>query len=107
MRVIRPGTESQAPSLRFEVVPAYDLVISLAAAANPERHELAASWARQVREALPPPLRRDLTFFFADPLALGAGPIQMVPELPNVELATFLSAIESMDAADFAAALLG
>jgi DNA-binding transcriptional ArsR family regulator len=92
--------------LHFNVVPAYDLVLSLAAAAHWERYELSASWARQVRQALPIAIRTDLKYFFGDPLILGAGGIQIIPDLSDGEPETFLRAIAGMDAADVVAAIL-
>src|SRR5437588_5973619 len=100
MQIVRLERESREVAVRFEVAPAYDLVISLAAAADAARYELTSSWARFVRQALPASLRRDLTFFFGDPLSLGAGAIQLIPELPDTEVATLLSRLDDIDAAD-------
>src|SRR5579871_6318428 len=106
MRVVKPAWESPQVSLLVEVCPAYDLVISLAAAAHPDRYEVAQSWARTVRGFLPAACARDLSFFFGDPLSLGLGAIQLIPELPDAQPESLLRRLHDIDAADFVAALL-
>lgn len=82
-------------------------MISLAAAADPARFELSAAWSRQLRSALPAAVRKDISFFFGDPLPLGVGPIQLVPGLPSGEPEDLVEACERLDGMDFAVALLG
>lgn len=106
MRIVRPGFEEHALSLRIEVAPAYDLILSLAAAAHPRRYELSAAWARAVRQALPASARGDLTFFFGDPQSLGLGMLEAVPDLDEGGVEPFLRHLEAMEPADFAATLL-
>lgn len=106
MQVVRPERAAPALSLRVDVVPAYDAILSLSAAALPQRYEMASSWARDVRAALPAPLRPDLSLFFGDPRALGTGPMQLVPDLPSGETAALIVELESMQSADFVTVLL-
>jgi DNA-binding transcriptional ArsR family regulator len=106
MQVVRPERHADTVALRFAVVPAYDLIISLAAAAHPDRYELSASWSRQVRQALPPGTRADLRFFFGDPYGLGVGAIQLIPDLLVADSAPFVDYLAHMDAADFVGVLL-
>lgn len=107
MEIVNPIREIHSPSLRFEVAPAYDLVISLAAVADPERFELSSSWALQVRSSLSASVRKDVIFFFGDPLPIGVGPIQLVPQLSSCEPEVFIHALERLDSPDFAVAMLG
>jgi DNA-binding transcriptional ArsR family regulator len=105
MKVVRPEREN-ALALTFQVTPAYDLIHGPAAAAQPEKHELSAGWARKVRHALPVDARRDLAFFFGDPLVLGVGAIRSVPDLPDSVPTSLLAALERSDAAELLALLL-
>jgi ArsR family transcriptional regulator len=106
VRIVRPGQEESALALRIEVAPAYDLVLSLAAAAHPRRYELTPAWARGVRGALPVSTRGDLTFFFGDPQSLGLGAMQAVPDLEEGGVEPFLRHLEGMEPAVFAALVL-
>lgn len=106
MGMIRPEREAQL-DLRFEVVPAYDLFISLAAAARPDRYELPGPWARSVRQSLPAAVRRDLQFFFAGPMPLGLGAIQLLPGLEVTEPGETLEAFDRLDTAELVEPLLG
>jgi DNA-binding transcriptional ArsR family regulator len=106
LEIVRPKEEIEHPSLHFDVAPAYDLVISLAAVVDPERFDLTPAWARGVRTALPSAVRRDLSFFFGDPASLGIGSIQLVPDLPTGEAAALVVALESLDPVDFVTTLL-
>jgi ArsR family transcriptional regulator len=106
MRIVRPGRAESVLALSVEVAPAYDLILSLAAAAHPRRYELTQSWARAVRQGLPSSVRGDLTFFFADPQSLGLGMVQAVPDLADGGVDPFLRHLESMAPADFVASLL-
>jgi DNA-binding transcriptional ArsR family regulator len=105
MQVVRP--ERDAPlSLAFEVVPAYDAILGLAAVAQPEKHELPSGWARKVRQALPVGIRADITFFFGDPLVLGTGAIGLIPDLQDGTPAGLLSALTDADTAGVLSLLL-
>jgi DNA-binding transcriptional ArsR family regulator len=105
LQIIRPARETEI-ALRFEVVPAYELPIGLAAAAQPERHELSDTWSRTVRRALPSEVRRDLAFFFGDPSALGVAPIRLVPDLEDGQPEHLVKRLEELDTADLIALLL-
>src|SRR2546423_1511838 len=105
--VVRPMRVADLAEVRFEVAPSYDLLISLAAAGSPERYEMPEAWARDVRQALPAPLRRELHFFFGGPIGLGAEPIQYVPEIPDGEKpARFVAGLQALDRSDLIAAIL-
>ena len=41
--------------------------------------------------------RRDLTFFFGDPMALGVGPIRLVPDLTDAEPESLLRALSAQE----------
>ncbi|GAC1400052.1 MAG: hypothetical protein NVSMB52_13650 [Chloroflexota bacterium] len=105
MLVVRPDAPSHQMAVHFDLVPAYDLVISLAAAAQPRLYELSAAWARDVRHALPTPLRRELTHFFGDPMPFGTGPIQAIPSFQSGDAGAFIVALEEMHEGEFLAAL--
>jgi DNA-binding transcriptional ArsR family regulator len=106
VEIVRPERVSQDVSLRFEVQPAYDLVISLAAAADPERYDLPQSFGREVRSALPASVRRDLRTFFGDPAPLGNNPVGLIPLLPSADPESFIQALEDLDPAEFAVRLI-
>lgn len=106
LEMIRPDRWNRQLDLRFSVVPAYDLPISLAAIANPVRHELPSSWGRDAKQALPPSVRRELGFFFGGPIPLGLLPIHLVPDLRVDEPAQFLTALQGLDLSELIAALL-
>lgn len=107
MEVIRPDRWDRHVELTFSVVPAYDLPISLAAIANPVRHELPAAWGREARKTLSADVRKDLGAFFGGPIPIGILPIQLVPDLaPSGEPERFLAGLESLEMPDLIAALL-
>lgn len=106
MQLVRPEAESRSMLLGFEVVPVYDLLFSLAAAANPEKYEMPGTWARGVRAALPQPLRRDVGYFFGDPAALGTGAVQCVPDVSDGDIAAVVEHLQSLEPAEFVTVLL-
>src|SRR5437763_48221 len=108
VQMVRPEADVEHMTLQFTLGPAYDLVLSLAAVAHPDRYELPVSWARRVRKELPVATRRDQSFFFGDPSSLGVGPVQVVPDLPGAEdPSAFIRELGALDPPDFVAALLG
>src|SRR5437868_1103144 len=105
--VVRPVRVVDLAEVRFEVAPSYDLLISLAAAGSPERYEMPEDWAREVRQALPSSVRRDLHFFFGGPVGLGVGPIQYIPEIAHgEEPGAFVAGLQTLDRVDLVAAIL-
>jgi DNA-binding transcriptional ArsR family regulator len=107
MQVLRPDPDSRRMDVQFQVSSAYDLVMSLAAAARPREHELAISWARGVRSALPASSRRALSFYFGDSSALGTGAVQLIPALGVTDAQLLPDAMRSVEPADFAVAVVG
>lgn len=105
--IVRPEPAANSASVRFAIEPAYDLLISLAAAANAERYEMPHAWAQSVKDVLPPAMRRDLALFFGGPSPLGTGPVQLVPDLaPGGDAGVFLDALGDIDPYDLGAAIL-
>jgi DNA-binding transcriptional ArsR family regulator len=107
MQVLRPDPDSRHMEVQFRVSSAYDLVMSLAAAARPGDHELSGTWARSIRSALPSSARRDLLFFFGDPSALGIGAVQLIPGLGVTDAQFLADRMRSAEPADFVAAVAG
>jgi ArsR family transcriptional regulator len=107
IELVRSQPAAEQVSLQFEVVPAYDLLISLAAVAHPDRYELPVSWARQVRKALPADVRSEVTYFFGDPMSLGTGTIQLVPDVDGAtDPSAFIASLQSVDSTELVTALL-